>query len=345
MKKLYIRADGNEILGLGHMMRCMSIAEAYTDMGGECEFLVADAKSAKIAAERGFKATVLFGKWDDLQYELQNIKRVIELLKVELLLVDSYYANENYFKELHGRTKLIYLTGKSDTCYCVDALINYTIGSDKAGYESLYQNTDTRLLIGVSYAPLRKQFEEVCTSVKGVKDILLTTGGTDGMGIAVTLLDTIQKRKTKLWKCNWHIVVGKFYSDEVKERLNEYSSNYENIRLYENVSEMAELMKQCNLAVSAAGSTIYELCACGVPTIAFSFVDNQVKQLLEFAKEEYVYSAGDIRVGKQACADSMIRFLNMLISDCELRKHQSKKVRMLVDGKGAKRLAKVLQTL
>lgn len=342
MNKLYIRADGNKVLGLGHLMRCMSICDAFLELGGTCEFIVADVEAASAVNERGYKAYVLDSKWDDLEYEIKTMIDFVKAHKVELLLVDSYYATESYFEKLRPFTRLVYLTGKNNACYDIDALIDYTIGSEEKGYKSLYKDTTTKLFVGVQYAPLRKQFELSGVFHDKVDNILLTTGGTDGEGFPVELLEQIEKVEPTLLECNWNIVVGKFYSDTVKERLQKFS-NRKNIYIYENVVDMAGLMQKCDVAISAAGSTIYELCACGVPTIAFSFVDNQVKDLEAFKKKGYVFSVGDTRGRMQGCIQKIIVYLKQLKREDALRRLQAQKMKTCIDGKGARRLAECLR--
>lgn len=345
MKKLYIRVDGNRILGLGHIMRCMSIADAYVESGGQCEFISADKDVLTIVAEKGYRANIIIGQWNNLQYEINIMLDFIKSHNVELLLVDSYYVNEEYFQTLHKYTTIGYLTGKCDKCYDIDALINYTIGSERLNYKSIYADTKTKIFTGVKYTPLRKQFDVTPCFSNIVENILVTTGGTDAGGISLKLLEEIQKRVPDLLKCNWHIVIGKFYSLEIKNKLKSYSYKNRNIILYENVKDMAELMKKCDIAVSATGTTIYELCACGVPSIAFAFVDNQINGLYEFSKEGLVFSAGDIREDMHRSICMIMDYIIDLKKDKLLRKMQSKKMKNFIDGRGAWRLAEVLQTL
>lgn len=342
MNKLYIRTDGNSILGLGHLMRCMSIGDALYESGKICEFIVADEEAACVVEERGYKAHVLDSKWNDLEYEIDLMIDFMREYNVELLLVDSYYATENYFEKLRPFTKLVYMTGKNTTVYAVDALIDYTISSEEKGYKNLYKDTAAKLFLGVQYAPLRKQFEIPWRFCDEAGDILLITGGTDAKGFSVELLEQIEKIEPALLKCRWHIVVGKFYSEEVKEKLQKYSS-CKNICIYENVADMAELMQKCNIAVSAAGSTLYELCACGIPTVAFSFVDNQMRDLKAFGEKGYVFSVGDIRERMQECIEKTIVYLVQLKADDNLRRLQAQKMKAYIDGKGAKRLAECLR--
>ncbi len=345
MKKLWIRADGNRTLGMGHLMRCMSIADAYAEAGGECAFIVADKEAEAIVAARGYQAWVLFSQWNDLLAEIGQLLELISAENVQLLLVDSYYADVDYLATLRGHTRIIYLTGKYDRAYPVDALINYTIGSEQLGYEKLYQDMDTRLWVGVQYTPLRKQFEVPFRVSKQVKNVLVTTGGTDADGLAAELVRCAKQEAPELISVSWHIVVGAFYSEETRKQLKQLQETYSGIYLYENVSEMAALMQQCELAVSAAGSTVYELCACGVPAVIFSFVDNQVKGRRDFEQAGLAQSAGDLREGRTECVSRIVKQLAYWKEQEDIRKEQAQKVKAFIDGSGAKRLVEALKSL
>ena len=63
MTKFYIRVDANDNIGIGHMMRCLSIAKAMRRRGVELTFFVADKKSAAMVAEAGFGIFRKSGKW------------------------------------------------------------------------------------------------------------------------------------------------------------------------------------------------------------------------------------------------------------------------------------------
>ncbi len=343
MEKLWIRADGNRTLGMGHLMRCMSIADAYVEAGGECEFIVADQEAEELLNTRGYQARVLYSRWDDLSAEIGQLSELLTREAVKLLLVDSYYAGVDYFAQLREQTRIIYLTGKYDKAYPVDVLINYTIGSEQLGYEELYRGRNTRLLIGVQYAPLRKQFEVPLRHTEGVKSILVTTGGTDAGGLAAELVQRAKQEAPELEKVCWHIVIGAFYSKETRQKLQKLQEAYTGIYLYENVSEMAALMQQCELAVSAAGSTVYELCACGVPAVIFSFVDNQEKGRRDFEQAGLVQSAGDLREERADCVSRMLQQLVYWQTNEDARSAQACKVKAFIDGKGAKRLVEMLK--
>lgn len=338
-RKIYIRADGNRILGLGHIMRCCSIAEALQRKNVTCKFIVADQCSADIVLECGFDAVQLDSEWKNPEEEINRVLEVVEEEKIQVLLIDSYYVTENYLKTLRRYTRVAYLTGMKQFYYPVDMLINYHIYAEHMGYEKEY-GSDTKLILGIDYVPLRKEFSMIRAYHAEQQAILITTGGTDPFHIVPDLLGGFLKGKSRNWK--FYIIIGKYYDEREIEQLKKIQKKNQNIILCRNVKNMKQLMEQCSGAVSAGGSTLYELCACGIPTITFAFADNQLRPIMEFAKKKVMVSAGDIRIQGDRYIASMVKKAEDYLMDHEWCTKISKKMRTMVDGKGADRLAQIL---
>lgn len=111
-----------------------------------------------------------------------------------------------------------------------------------------------------------------------------------------------------------------------------------NISVYFNVVRMAELMCQCDIAISGCGSTMYELCHCGLPIITFSFADNRRLGADAFDEAGVAINCCDVRDGIEIVVEAIKETLMRLIKDDELRKEMSEKASCLVDGQGVKRL-------
>ena len=112
-----------------------------------------------------------------------------------------------------------------------------------------------------------------------------------------------------------------------------------NLILHENVTNMSELMLSCDAAISAAGSTLYELCACRVPTETYILADNQIPGARGFEQRGIMKCAGDIR--ETGAVELSARLIDMALelcdngSECALIAERQGSV---VDGKGAERI-------
>lgn len=341
----YIRTDGNSHIGAGHIMRCISIAEALKDMGKVTIFIVSDEESAKLVKARGFGYLVLYSRWDSLEEEIAELKEIIRENNIKSMLVDSYQVTSRYMTELSNCTKLIYMDDLGEGIYSADTLINYNIYGKELPYSEKYQEAHIpipKLLLGCKYAPLRREFWSVEYSVnKKVKNVFLSTGGSDSLNLAGKILEYLQKEAGEIWKeLHFHVVSGAFNPN--LSSLKELEKTSLGIHIYTNVNKMAELMQKCDVAVSAYGSTIYELCALGIPTIGFSFAANQQKAAVAFGKEITI-NAGDFLENEEDVLSNIATALRTYMDSYEERLQANKRMEGLLDGSGANRIAEILK--
>lgn len=341
---IWIRADANREIGAGHIMRCLSIAEALRGMGEEVLFLVADETAVKLFEERGQAYRVLNADYRKLEQELPGLLSLLQEEKPGLLLIDSYFVTEKYLREVGKQVKTACLDDCGELPYPVDILINYNIYGDQIDYRGALADSgsaaDMRLLLGSSYAPLRPEFSQVKYVVKDqVEKVLVTMGGSDRYNLTGQLLRHVLKDE-EARKLHYHVVSGAF--NPYLSYLTEMSERYKNIHIHQNVRNMAELMEGCDLAVTAAGSTVYELCAVGLPILCFSFTENQRRIADTFKKKSIAGFSGDYKKDGQAMFSGLLPKLKELTGDATLRQELSKKGRNLIDGHGAKRLAEQL---
>ena len=351
------RADGNAELGVGHVMRCLSIADALKDNNCEVLFATADDNMKSIIVDRGFSCFVINGDYRNLEKDIDNSQFVELVGKADSIIVDSYYASKLYFDKLRTISKtnkldktdkkIIYIDDLSAEAYPVDYIINYNVYANRERYESLYYATDykTEYILGPQYAPLRREF---CKGRKieikeKVKDILVMTGGADTQHTALGLVKALKEYRVKksglIEDICFHFVIGAM-SKDYEKILNEING-INNIIIHKNVKDMISLMLNCDMAVSAAGSTLYELCACGVPTITYILADNQIEGEKAFTESKAMISIGDIRVNKEY-SSSIIESIIDLAQDYEHRKEMSDRQIAISDGRGAKRIAELL---
>jgi spore coat polysaccharide biosynthesis predicted glycosyltransferase SpsG len=174
-----------------------------------------------------------------------------------------------------------------------------------------------------------------------VKKILITTGGTDQLNVAGNLLERIA-RDSMLVGLEYHVIVGCFNRN--KDKLYSMAERYSNIYLHENVTNMSEWMHCCDVAVSAAGTTTYELCACGIPSICLEIADNQ-EGAVAWEENDYMGYAGNAAKAMEQCMLKCEDLLLEYVGSYELRKKRSERMQDLVDGCGAMRIAEYVMTL
>lgn len=336
---VYIRADGNENIGMGHIMRCLTIAEALGRLGEKILFLTADENPARLIRERGFAVKVLHTRYDDMEAELPQIREIFA--GKPKILVDSYFITSYYLEQLRLSAKVILMDDEKKAVFPCDALVNYSIYGKTLGYEKAYP-AGTKLLLGCNYAPVRGQFRDCRYEVRGrAEHILFTTGGGDSFHIALHLADRLLKNQKEGAEAPvWHIVCGPYHPDT--EKLEKLAENCRILQIHKNVTRMSELMQQCDIAVSAAGSTLYELCSIGIPTVGFYFVENQRLNMETFAKLTPMKNAGDFSKTPEQVLEFIENEVETLCEEKTLREKISQSMKRVVDGRGADRLAKEL---
>lgn len=333
---IFIRADANEKIGTGHVMRCMAIADALKQCGQQVCFLIADDKGSCLLKGRNLEYLVLHTDFASMEEELPRLRQILEEKKPDFFLADSYSATPEYLRQVRKYVPVGLLDDKVLTGYPVDVLINYNIFATASLYGTAGE-TGTRYLLGPEYVPLRREFTGVDYTVRErAERVLITTGGSDRYNLGAELLkraltesDTADLQFT---------VVSGAYNTHFGE-LQELARCHENVQVCSNVGNMSRLMRDSDLAVSAGGSTMYELSAVGVPVICFSFVDNQERIVRGFAEKGLVCFGGDYLVQGESMLEEIVYHIGRLAADFDLRKSFSQKLRSLVDGQGPLRIA------
>ncbi|MCR5619214.1 MAG: UDP-2,4-diacetamido-2,4,6-trideoxy-beta-L-altropyranose hydrolase [Lachnospiraceae bacterium] len=329
---LFIRADMNSEISTGHVMRCLSIADAAARMGKKAAFITADDSPKELIESRGHRCIVLGTNWNDLQGELPALEKVIASEKADRLLVDHYSVTEEYLKRLNGLTQVYYLDDLKAFDYPVSAVICYAVYG-----EDYYTDKDhkKKYFLGCEYAPLREAFEHPHPKMINdrIGNILIMTGGSDPYGIAEGVLGSLALDEY----VSVNVICGRYSG--MKERLTELFGDRENVHIYPFVENVWELYDEADVAISAGGSTLYELASMGVPVITYSFADNQIPNVSSFDKKGLMPCAGDAR--KDDIHAGIIKHLDEMRPP-EVRKCISGRLMKLVDGKGAERLAHAL---
>lgn len=332
------RVDANEQIATGHLMRCIAIAMECEQQGEACIFLLAEDKETDRLIECGLSYHVLQTQWNDLEKEEHMMKQIVEEEELEWLVVDSYQATSHYLAYLKQFVRVLYLDDMGNEKYPVTAILHYSSWPGASDFEEKYRGTGTKILEGMRYVPLRKEFREEWTSVARENSILITTGGTDICNVSVKLLKTLKKKK-EFQGYIFHVIVGSMNQNE--EVLEQLAEEDHRILLHRNVKNMGYFMHLCSLAVSAGGTTLYELCASRIPTVCFSFAENQRVFSEEMGKHQIMLYSGDAREN-EAIAEIICEKLLEYCKCPEKATAYSNNMGRLVDGKGAQRIAEFL---
>ena len=314
-------------------MRCLAIANELKKSGQTPLFIVADDNSEHLLQLSGYPIVNLHTQWNNLDSEISQITTVLRQHKITKIIVDTYFVTETYLSALEDLCPVIYIDDLNLFQYPVSVVVNYNIYAFDIPYEEIYRGTKTKLLLGPQYAPLRKEFQNIEPCIRDtVQRILITVGGSDRYNIAGKILReiTVDERFSGI---EFHVVAGRL-NPHIAD-LRELAEVNPLIHIHQNVTEMAKLMQSCDLAVTAGGSTMYELCACGVPSVCFSWADNQLMSVKVFSEKGLIPSAGDMREDEVKCIWRIVDCLNKYLQDSSLRRGKSSGMRSVTDGRGA----------
>ncbi len=338
----FFRADSNPVISGGHINRCISIATTLIDADEQVCFLIADDNPVSILQKNNLPFINLHSDWADLSSDVQTVKKLLSENENPVLIIDTYTVTKDYIKELKPYCKIAYLGSKQEPFNELDLLINYSVDIDYSFYHNNYSEK-TNLLLGASYAPLRKEFQkEKHISNDTIKQILLTSGNTDQNNIIDNILSAIQPTIEK-YSITTNVVIGRMF--ESRNKLYTRYDNHPFIRLCENVTSMSSLIQQSDLAISANGTTIYELSAMGVPTISFAMVEEQLQSAEAFSKLGAVDYCGPSFRDSNSCSNLINTKLNHYISNPESLIDLANRAHDLIDGSGCQRIVYTLKSL
>ncbi len=330
------RTEASSAIGNGHVMRCLAIAEQCISLGWNPVFVMHECPQAVAARLTSADITVYELPTPDSALTLQTL---LDTLAPDAIVIDGYQFDAAYRKALsrNGVPIMAIDDGNLDFNLHADILLNSSPLANKAQYRSIAPCAE--LLLGPGYAPLRQEFHQLSqlalTAEKPVERILVSFGGSDPARL--TLPTTQALRALLPATVQLDVVVGNAFSDQDNLASLENSPN---IKMHYHCQQMAALMQQCHLAVTAAGSTLWELAFLGIPTIALVVADNQAVALQPPMNEWFV------SIDARNQPDSAIQYacteMLSLVNTPEKRKHHQQLLQNIGVGRHSARICQLI---
>ena len=327
MKKVLFLTDANQLSGLGHLMRCLSISNELKTYGLETFFF--------INTNSSINSEIYHEKIDWVNNKQYIIKKSAEYIGV---LVDSIFINKNFLDDIQQYFPvLLYIDDYYRWIHHGRVIIDWSISANvKHAHKKISSST---YLLGSDYTALRVEFsnnnERIINPL--IKDVLVTFGGSDIRNLTPNIMKIINDNYPKY---KMHIIIGK--NNLQREKLNFKKTRNTFFYYAPNGSLMKEVMMKCDIAIAAGGQTLYELACVGLPSISVVSTDNQVEDSESFAKIGSLLNAGFWSSSK--INNNIINYLNK-IQDYQTRMNMMFKGQSCVDGKGVKRLVKKINNL
>lgn len=304
--KIVFRVDASIQMGTGHVMRCLTLADALKNQGAECYFICREhpGNLMGLIVQRGHH-------FDSLPYMEASQQRqqknhtvgdhlahsswlgatqkqdadlciaIIESLQPNWLIVDHYALDIRWEQELRPYCQqLMVIDDLADRQHDCDLLLDQTLGRDPKDYAQ-WVSTSCEILCGAQYALLRPEFPQwrdysLKRRVNGqLEHLLINLGGVDKDNITTQILMALKKCSLPP-ELEIIVVMGAtapcIASVQKQALLMPWRTEVKT-----GVDNMAELMANSDLAVGAAGSTSWERCCLGLPCIVICLAENQKK--------------------------------------------------------------------
>ena len=329
-RTLVIRADADSQIGTGHVMRCVALGQAWQGAGGKVVFVTRCDTTAiiKLLHDENFEVHELDSEFD-FQSKLLNFKEV-----APWVVLDGYQY-DLFVQQAIRRMgfKLLCVDDYNHLpAYETDILLNQNISANNLNYNC---NNDCRKLLGTRFAMLRREFRESAVRKhvpKTISNILVSMGGSDPCNASLQVIEALAKLDN--YDLHVKVVVGSANPHRASlEQAVQYSTAH--VQLIEPVRSMPELMSWADFAVSAAGSTCWELAALGVPFTTVVLADNQEELALQLDKQASVFCAG--RAG-EGMPERLAEHLSSVLTDHSIVQRCADGLAGLVDCFGVDRI-------
>jgi UDP-2,4-diacetamido-2,4,6-trideoxy-beta-L-altropyranose hydrolase len=318
-------------MGTGHVMRMIALGQAWKTLGGEVRFVGQTAPLTKRLEDEGFvcvPSAGAQGSEDDLAALMECTSQG------QWVVLDGYLFDASYQQALRSRGRLVLVV--DDVCnrqtYNADILLNQN--PDAADYDYGI-NADCTRLSGTRYALIRKEFLAHAKAKpppgEPVRHLLVTMGGSDPSGITAAAMEAIERTNDPSLKTR--IIVGA--ANPVLPALREKARRTAlPMELVVDTPDMGRHMAWADICMAAAGSTSWELCLFGIPTILFVVADNQAGIGRSLERQ-----GAAVVMHPPVSTTGIATALKALIADRERRESMHATCTGIIDGKGAARVA------
>jgi UDP-2,4-diacetamido-2,4,6-trideoxy-beta-L-altropyranose hydrolase len=338
---LLIRADASVALGTGHVMRCFALAQAWQEAGGKVVFAMVDPLPSvreRLLCE-GMDVVPMesqVGSIDDNRHTVELNRRC----DAAWVLVDGYHFGAAYQRDLKaaGAQILFVDDDGSSEHYAADLILNQNSNADESSYKS--REPHTRLLLGSRYVLLRREFwrwQKWKREIPSLgRKVLITMGGTDPDNI--TALAIAALKETRIEGLEALVVVGG--NNPHLESLERLAAECRgSVRLLREPANMPELMAWADLALTAAGGTLWELLCMGCSVLSFARNVVQAEIVSRLDDEGIVGRLGYPHETKRM---QVVTALEELANSQERRARFCRLARQRIDGGGARRVFEAL---
>ncbi len=332
------RVDASQNIGIGHLMRCLALSQELIQRNHICYFLtkvnddilIDTIKQNNIIYQRIEAAATLKEELDFvINFSYEN--------NINWIVTDHYDLDTWYTKKIkENNFKLLSVDDLAQIHYYSDIVVNQNIGLEKIRFSS---EKYTKFLIGPKYVMMRNELlrRDEKKKENNVEKLLLTLGGSDSDNVTLEVLKSLETLDEHI---EIILVVGPlnpFYY-EIKRFVKNVDLK---VKLIKSPKKMTDIYLESDIAISAGGTSCYELSYFGIPNIIIIIEKNQLNIAKEFDKQGISIYIGD---KKELKTEQIKEKVKELINNQSLRKRMSQNGQKLIDGLGKKRIVDFMES-
>ena len=359
--KIVFRCDGSTSIGLGHIFRCKTLASELMSKGAQCIFVLRLHESELYYArtmegmhtiylpsetaplpDTEQNPTAIIDTWLGVskEKEIQDLTKIILDCEADLVVVDHYAYDLSMTEIVSQNAVLAVIDDLCNRTLICDYVINHNLGFAKQDYNNCINRSGQRatLLLGPNYCLIDKRFSELETQQRIRENkklnVLITFGAMDHNNLSFLVLKEIFSSKLSH---SFNASVMLHANAPHRCQLERWSSNFgDQVKLHWSPQSVPELYAEANFAIGAGGTSAWERCAAGLPTLMMPAAANQ-KGIIH-----YISQAGG---GKSISLENkkrnyIMNELERIHDNTDCLKTMSKNARNIVDGYGLDRVTK-----
>jgi len=344
------RCDANSTIGFGHFYRCLSLADALSELAISCTFLMENAPKSIISIIKESAHRLLNCTVDESTEQLAHVKNaekwIITLQRnnvtCNLLIVDYYKVEQQWITIVKPSVVNVMILNDSGKKWRDVDIIWDASSMGIKDYQPISSSDDaTTFLLGPQYSLLRKEFQNKliktpCNKLSNTNNpfqLLITIGATDPLNTTKKLLKWLQVLIFDI-QIN---VLSTSANVHIKNLITIY--NDKPVNFFIDRTNIAEIMSSQDLIITAAGNMMWEAFSLGKPCAILNTCDNQTRNVALVTGQ-----MRDVYLGKETDLDELnvVHLLHELVNDSDKLSLLSLQALNICDGQGANKTAKII---
>lgn len=331
---IIFRTDASNKIGMGHFMRCIGLAQEFQSRGSEITFVSASPISSMVERikKEQFELIEICAEAGSAS-DAKSTYSICKKKAADLLVADHYALKKNWFSSMrdNGVTCLLWTDFLQDSALPVSFILDQTPDASLSTYKRAAPGA--QIFCGLKYSVLRREFlnkSNIRYRREELRHVLVTLGGADPDGVTQKVLSALRPFSSQL---SIRVIIGPANHCGAEIRLT--AQKFSNCEVFESVEDMAGMVAWADIAVSAAGTSLWEFAYSGLPALTTIIADNQLH--LASALERL---GGGINLGKanRLTEKEVCDSLASLIDTPENISSMSEVMMKIVDGCGVKRV-------